>query len=63
MIGLKTMDNKMILDSNITNIYTMRENIIQNEKNIRERENTIQSTVFARMYERRMNIKVRKCFY
>ena len=62
MIGLKTIDNKKILDSNITNIKTMRENIIQNEKNIRNRENTIQSTVFARMYERRMNIKVRKCF-
>ena len=39
----------------------MRESIIQNEKKIREKENTIQSIVFTRMYERRMNIKVWKC--
>ena len=31
---------------------------MQNEKKIREQEYTIQTIVFTRMYERRMNIKV-----
>ena len=46
-------------DWSVTSIKTVSENIMQNEKNIRERENTIQSTIFARMYERRLNRKVR----
>ena len=56
------MDNKNKLDWNVTNIETVRENIIQNEKNIREQENIFQSIVFTRIYERRMNIKVRKWY-
>ena len=52
------MDNKNNLDWNATNIEIMRENIIQNEKNIREQEYTIQSIAFTRMYETRMNRKV-----
>ena len=56
------MDNKIILDWNVTSIATVRESIMQNEKNIREQEYAIQSIVFTRIYERRMNIKVWKYF-
>ena len=59
------MDNKNKLNWSVTSIITVRENIMQNEKSIRERENAIQSIVFTRMYERRMNKKVWKrlnCF-
>ena len=54
------MNNKNILDWSITSIKTVRESIIKNEKSIREQENTIQSIVFTRMYERRMHKKVWK---
>ena len=56
------MDNKNKLDINASNTKTVRESIIKNEKNIREQENTIQSIVFTRIYERRMNKIVWKCF-
>ena len=54
------MENKNKLNWSVTSITTVRENIMQNEKSIRERENTIQSIVFTRIYERRMNRKVWK---
>ena len=54
------MDNNK--DWSVTSITTMKEKIIQNEKNIREQEYAIQSIVFTRMYVRRMNKKVWKCF-
>ena len=57
------MDNQIKSDLNVTNIKTIRENLIQKEKNIKEQENDIQSIVFTRMYERRMNRKVWKCSY
>ena len=56
------MDNKNKLDWSVTSIATMRDNIMQNEKSIREQEYAIQSIVFTRIYERRMNRKVWKCF-
>ena len=56
------MDNKKKLDWSVTSITTARKSIIENEKKIRERENTIQSIVFTRIYERRMDIKVWKYF-
>ena len=62
MSRLKTMDNKNKLDWNAKSIKIVKENITQKEKNIRELENTIQSIVFARTNERRMNLKVWKCF-
>ena len=51
-----------MFDWNAKSIKIMRENITQKEKNIRKLENTIQSIVFRRTYERRMNLKVWKCF-
>ena len=62
MSRLKTMDNKNNIDWSVTSIKTVRENIMQNEKNIRKLEKAIQSIVFARIYEKRMNIKVWKYF-
>ena len=62
MSRLKIMDNKKKLDWNSSNTQTVRESIILNEKIIREQENIIQSIVFTRIYERRMNIKVWKYF-
>ena len=56
------MDNKNKLNWSVTSIKKVRENIMQNEKSIREQENAIRSIVFTRIYERRMNIKVWKCF-
>ena len=51
-------ENKNKLDWSDTSITKARESIIQNEKSIREQEYAVQSIVFTRMYERRMNIKV-----
>ena len=56
------MDNKNKIDWSVTSIATMRDSIIQNENCIREQEYAIRSIVFTRIYERRMNIKVWKCF-
>ena len=56
------MDTKNGKDWSVTNIKIVRENIMQDEKSIREQEYAIQSIVFTRMYERRMNRKVWKCF-
>ena len=58
MSRLKVMDTKNGKDWSVTSIKTVRENIMQDEKIIREQEYAIQSIVFTRMYERRMNRKV-----
>ena len=60
MSRLKEKDNKSKLDWNASNTKTVRESIMQNEKRIREQENTIQSVVFTRIYERRLNKKSMK---
>ena len=57
MSSLKVMDNNK-KEWSVTIIKTVGENIMQNEKNIREQEYAIQSIVFTRIYERRMNLKV-----
>ena len=52
------MDNKNKLDWSVTSIATIRDSIMHNEKSIREQEYAIQSIVFTRIYERRMDEKV-----